>query len=468
MGATKKLTRRNILRGAGSVALGLPFLEGLAPRTARAQDGNDLSRLIVLMQVNGVDVTRFWPTQGAGAISASNLTGTALESLAPYADRLLIPRGLFNSPLASQGTPGDIHGQGIAHKLTCAPMDFEMFSTGTSVDQVVASNLNPDGTPALTLRSGRQITGHMGHISYISPGVPSVGELSPWLAYQDLVGLSNLDPLELERIVARRESVLDLVGDEFDTLMANSKLSQHDREKLDMHSAAIRDLELDMLDNGLVACEWDEDIANQVEELHNSGGIGLDELFPYQTEAHIRLLALAIACGANRAATLLLGSGAYGPIYTWDGMNHQYNHHKLSHGNTQDDDTGAEIPGFLDMVFDIDKWTMRQYALLLDLLDAYEEGDGTVLDNSAVVFTNSLSDGFIHSQGDLPFLVAGSAGGVLKRGEYFEVSAQGSPTNQFWTSILNAVGVRDADGGPVQSFGDMSFGQPGQLDYMFA
>jgi len=149
-------------------------------------------------------------------------------------------------------------------------------------------------------------------------------------------------------------------------------------------------------------------------------------------------------------------------------MNHQYNHHKLSHGNTQDDDTGAEIPGFLDMIYDIDRWTMRQYTLLLDLLDSYEEGDGTVLDNSAVVFTNSLSDGYIHSQGDLPFIVAGSAGGVLKRGQYFEVSAQGSPTNLFWTSILNAVGVRDGDGAPVQSFGDMNFGQPGQLDFMFA
>ena len=467
MGVSRKLTRRHLLRGAGSVAVGLPFLEGLAPRRARAQSDDVMRRLIVFMQVNGVDVARFWPNQGAGTIQASSLTGTAIESLAPYADRLLIPRGLHNSPLPPQGTPGDLHGQGIAHKLTCAPMDFELFSTGVSVDQVVASNLNPDGTPALTLRSGREITGHMGYISYLSPGVPSVGELSPWLAYQDLVGLSGLDPLEIERIVARRESVLDLVGDEFETLMANSKLSQHDRTKLDMHAAAIRDLELDMLDGGLVACDWNEDTESAVQDLHDSGGIGLDEVFPYQTEAHVRLLALAIACGANRAATLLLGSGAFGPIYTWDGMNHQYNHHKLSHGNTQDDDTGAEIPGFEDMIFDIDKWTMRQYTLLLDLLDAYEEGEGTVLDNSAIVYCNSLSNGFIHSPQDLPFIVAGSAGGLFKQGQYFQVSAQGSPINLFWTSILNAMGVRSESGGPVESFGDMAYGEPGQLDDMF-
>ncbi len=468
MAHRNKTTRRNVLRGAGSVAVGLPFLEGLAPKNATAASNNGPCRLVVLFECNGVDTARFWPAQGAGSLSASSFAGTALESLTDYADRLLIPRGVYATPRFNDGTPGDGHMQGMAHKLTAAPIGATGFSDGVSVDQVVAAQFNENGRPALSLRSGPDSSGVAAYISYAEPGVPSVGELNPWLAYQDIVGLSGLDELQVERLVARRESVLDLVGAEFDSLKASPKLAKHDRDKLDMHATAIRDLELDMLDGGLVDCVFTGTTADDLQELHQSGLIGYDQYFHFQTEGHVRLIALAMACGANSAATLLLGSGAFGPIYQFEGMNHQYNHHKLSHGNTQDDDSGAEVPGFEDMIHDIDRWTIRQYTLLLDLLDAYDEADGTILDNSLVVYANELSNGFFHSDTDLPFLIAGSAGGAFKQGQYLEVSGSGEPLTKFWTSVLNGLGVRGDDGGPVTQFGNMTYGAPGQLDSLFA
>jgi len=461
-------SRRNLLRGAGTVALGLPFLEGLAPKKAKAAPGDGKGRLLILFECNGVDTARFWPNQAGGTLQSSSLTGTAMESLAPFADRLLVPRGVYATPRFTDGTPGDGHMQGIAHKLTAEPIGGSGFANGVSVDQVVASQFNEGGKPALSLRSGPESSGVAAYISYAEAGVPSVGELNPWLAYQDIVGLGGLDELQLERLVARRESVLDLVGGEFDSLMANSKLSQHDRSKLDMHASAIRDLELDMIDGGLVPCEFDASTADSFEQLHQSGLLGYDSYFHFQTEAHVRLMALAVACGATNASTLLLGSGAFGPTYQFDGMNHQYNHHKLSHGNTQDDDTGSTVAGFEDMIHDIDRWTMRQYTLLLELLDGYTEADGTLLDNSMVVYVNELSNGFFHTDSDLPFIVAGSSGGMLKQGEYMEVSPSGEPLTKFWTSILNAAGVTAEDGGPVTQFGNMTYGQPGQLDNLFA
>ncbi len=250
--------------------------------------------------------------------------------------------------------------------------------------------------------------------------------------------------------------------------MASSKLSQHDRSKLDMHATAIRDLELDMIDGGLVECVFDQSTAESLEQLSNNGLLGFDSNFHFQTEAHVRLIALAIACGATNAATLLLGSGAFGPTYQFDGMEHQYNHHKLSHGNTQDDNSGSTVAGFRDMIHDIDRWTIRQYTLLLELLDGYQEADGTLLDNSMVVYANELSDGLVHSDTDLPFVIAGSSCGALKQGQYELLGGSGEPLTKFWTTILNAAGVQAEGGGPVTQFGDMTYGAPGQLDSLFA
>lgn len=460
------LTRRTVLRGLGGVAVGLPFLETFAPRTAKAHGGLGLHRFVAFFECNGIDTDRFWPDQGAGVIEGGALAGTALEALGPLSHKLLIPRGCYNAPGINDGTAGDGHQQGVAHRLTAAPIGGNGFCTGVSIDQVIAQHHNPEGRPALTLHAGHLGDGVSSYISYLGDEQPSPAENNPWLAYQDLVGLSGLDELQIEQLVTRRQSVLDLVEDEFDSLMGASQLSQVDRDKLDMHLTAIRDLETDLMD-GLIACELDPDSLEWLESL-DPGQIHLDALFPDTSRLHGRLIAMAMACGATSAATLMLGNGAAGPIYTFDGMEHEYNHHKLSHGNTQDDDSGAEVEGYRDMVHDIDRWHADRFFELIQTLDQYQEGDGTVLDNSVVVWCNELSDGFTHSESDLPFVIAGSGGGYLRQGEYLEVSQSGEPHNRLLTTLLNACGVTDEQGGPMQMFGDPAFGEAGEIDSLKA
>lgn len=468
--------RRNFLRGACGITVGLPVLESLLPRRARAADGDAPRRFVAFCMCNGVEITRFWPTSPYGALTSAGLTGTALEPLSAYADKMLVPRGIHTVPRGYGFDPvaGCDHVKGIGHRLTAQQLDSgTMYATGISLDQLIASKLNDGARPALNLHVGYRYEGTNGVVSYLAGNSPAVGENNPWLAYQDLMGLSNLDEGALVRLTTRRQSVLDLVEDDFARLKSID-LSKADRDKLDMHLTAIRDLEIDMGAAGLVPCTLPDARAAELQAL-DGNSVETDEMYKTVGLMQMDLIALALACGANRAATIMWGSEAGGPVFTWDGMNHQYNHHKLSHGNTADDCSGSSVDGYLDMLFDIDRWYASQLAYLLDRLSEYDEGNGTVLDNSSVVWMNNLSDGKAHQFMDMPYVMFGSCGGYLKTGQYIKVTAQDNtqndqdaPHNKLLCTIANAVGVTGDDGGPLAIFGDPSYGEAGEFDALKA
>ncbi|MEM6991413.1 MAG: DUF1552 domain-containing protein [Myxococcota bacterium] len=466
--------RRNFLRGLGGVTLGLPFLEALQPRVAKAGGGSP-KRFIAFFECNGVEMNRFFPTGNYGPLSAPMLSGTALEPLSGYVDDMLVPRGIHMVPRGfnRDNTPGDDHAKGMVHKLTAQPCaDGSLFATGISVDQEIANQLNEGGRPALNLQVGRQNNNQLGYVSYYGAEQPATGENNPWLAYQDFMGMGDdVDPLVLQRLVARRESVIDLVEEDFARLKATS-LSADDRAKLDMHLTAVRELEISMGDNGLTACVLPDDRAAELQAI-NPDTVGSDSEFRTIGRMQMDILALALACGSTRAATLQWGSGAGGPVFTWDGMSHEYNHHKLSHGNTADDNSGSEVAGYQDMLFAIDQWFAGELAYLLDRLAAYTEADGRLLDNCCTVWMNELSDGLGHNFMDLPYVMLGSCGGYFQTGQYIKVTGQDNPMNDIdaphnmlLTTILNAVGATGAQGGPVENFG--AFGQPGEFDVLKA
>ncbi len=454
------MKRRLFLEGALGATLGLPFLESLATSGEAQAAPGDNARFIAFFCCNGVNQNTYWPTTGYGAIDSAALQTCALAPMSAYADRILIPRGIHKTPrgYGQEQTVGDDHANGMAGKLTAQRCGSDTYAMGISLDQYIAQALNEPGTPALTLLVGNKANNVLGHISYTGAGQPVTGENNPALAYQDLVGLGNLDDEELARLLARRQSVLDLVSDEYDYLLSR-KLSKADRDKLDMHFTAVRDLEISM--SGGIECILDP--AREAEILGVDGGsVALDANFKMIGRMQMDVLALAIACGATRAATLQWGSGAGGPIFDWDGISHNYNHHKLSHGTTEDGDcSNCDVPGYQQMLTDIDRWYAGEFAYLLDKLDAYQEIDGTVLDNSAVVMMNELGDGKGHTYTDLPYVIAGSCGGYLRTGQYINMgngsntNSLDAPHNKLLCTLANAVGVQE-NGGPVTSFGDLT------------
>ncbi|MFO0548639.1 MAG: DUF1552 domain-containing protein [Polyangiaceae bacterium] len=462
------MKRRLFLRGALGATLCLPFLESLKPKVASAEGASD-SRLIVFFCCNGVNMDRWWPNVGYGALSEGSFTSEcALAPLAPYANRLLIPRGMHMSPrgFGWDASAGDDHAKGMGCKLTARPLiEGSVYADGISVDQHIAKSVNADGKPALALMAGWRASGVLGHISYTGSNQPVTAESNPRLAYLDMVGLGNLGDEELARLTARRESVLDLVQGEYQYLLSR-KLSTADRTKLQQHFDVVRDLETSI--NGSIQCKLPPGTEAELDGI-NPDTVQNDSDYRTVGRLQMDVLALAIACGATRVATMMWGSGAGGPIFTWDGMSHQYNHHKLSHGNTKDDNSGGDVPGYEDMLFDIDHWYATEYAYLLSKLDAYEEAGVSVLDKSAVVFMNELSHGKDHDFRDLPVVIAGGCNGYFKQGEYVKVTAQAdtrndadAPHNKLLTTLCNAMGV------PETHFGDPNLGEDGEFDQLKA
>ncbi len=149
-----QINRRAFLRGAGGIAVGLPFLEGLQSLSAWAQDANPIFSFFIMAQ-NGVIQDKFWPS-ATGPITTSTLAGKALEPIADFASNLLVLRGVS----APGGNPGDCgHAQGCVQAITGAkPASGGNSSTagGPSADVVISNALNPANVDPLTLYSGTQ------------------------------------------------------------------------------------------------------------------------------------------------------------------------------------------------------------------------------------------------------------------------------------------------------------------------
>jgi hypothetical protein len=457
------VSRRHFLRGFGGVALGLPFLEALAPREAHAQAAA-IQRFGVFYACNGVDMSRWFPNGEYGALTDQHLLGTANEALVPFRNKLLIPRGLHMAPRAGGRDPGggDDHGRCMAHKLTAFPAALDnALATGPSIDYLLAQRINPgpEGArrPALNLMVGRPngVAGY-DYISYSGPRQAIQAVNNPWDAYASLVSLNSVTDQSAEardRILRQRQSVLDLVRTQFERLR-QLPLSATDREKLDMHFTAVREVEVQVSATGL-AC-LDPDIQTRATPFQNNLAAALEEAqYPAVADLQVDIYALALACDMTRVATLHFDRGSGGPTFRWDGMEHEYNHHKLSHGKVRDDCFGEStaggcenVAGFQDMLHDIDRWHQRKLARLLERLDAYVEADGrTVLDNSAILYTNEMSDGKLHSFMDLPYLIAGSAAGRFRQNLYFPLGPTGqrddsAPHNRLLNTILNVMGVQ--------------------------
>jgi hypothetical protein len=222
---------------------------------------------------------------------------------------------------------------------------------------------------------------------------------------------------------------------------------------------------------GLPSCNLPSEIVSEMSAL-DPKKLGDDSEYKQVGRLHLDVLAIALACGHTSVGSILWGRGSGGPIFRWDGMSHVYNHHKLSHGTTLDNG-GDAVAGYEAMIADIDKWYAAQYAYLLDRLSSYPEGSGTLLDNSAVLWANELSDGKAHDFRDMPWVIAGSAAGALKQGQYVKVTKESStlndkdaPHNMLLTTLLNAVGAKDDSGNPYSNFG--TYGSPGEMSELKA
>jgi hypothetical protein len=214
-------------------------------------------------------------------------------------------------------------------------------------------------------------------------------------------------------------------------------LGQADRAKLDEYLSGVREIERRV------------EMAEEQSPRKLVAGVEKPSGVPEEYAEHIRLmsdmLVLAFRGNLTRVATFMFANAgsnrSYRPIGVPDG------HHDLSHhgGN----------PEKLDKIRQINRFHVAQLAYLLEKMKATPEGEGTLLDNSMIVYGSGLSDGNRHNNENLPVILAGGGSGTITPGRHVRYPTETPMTNLF-LSMLDRVGA------PAAFVGDST----GRLPYL--
>jgi hypothetical protein len=439
------VSRRAVLRGAG-VALTLPFLESLAPRTARAADVP--LRFLAYYVPNGHWMDSYKMPAG----SLAKLSET-LSPLAPLSNKLLVLQGLDRA----YGKTVAGHASGTTSFLTCTQAKTTQGAdvlAGISIDQLMAPVLGAGGRfPSLQLG--------------IDGGIPSLGNCDTGFAcaYTRTVSWSSAttpmnkltradavftylfgdsDPAataaEQQKRTAYNKSILDAVLGQVQTL--SGQLGSSDKPVLEAYMTNLRQVETQLaaINGASCAAKLPDSLPPQP-SLQQELGVFFD------------LMVLALQCDLTRVATFMYGNGlslrSYG--FLDDGTFSPRAHHEISHH-------GGDAANY-NLLKVIDKFEIEQFATFLQKMDSVVEGNGkTLLDNSLVLYGNELADANAHERSNIPCMVAGG-GGRLSMGRALDYGSK--PMANLHIALLQLLRVRlGEDGKPapdgtqdIQSFG---------------
>lgn len=441
------ISRRTVLRGTG-VALALPWLEAMRMPQARAAARDQAERpvrMAALFFPNGVREDRWTPEQ-----TGDNWELTSqLQPLADLKDQVSVVSGLWHQATNT----GDGHYVKDAAWLTGTTITkttgVNLNSGGVSVDQVAAEKLGRfTPLPSLELgvepvRSG--VDGVVGytrvygaHISWRTPTQPLAKEINPRLVFE-----------RMTRVAAGQTEgrsnrpLLDLVGE--DAKRLRDRLGSSDRHRMDQYLDSVHALE-----QRLERAESSAETAWKSKVDFGSRTAPADD--PKEHAERVRLMldmiALAFESDVTRVSTFMFGNSVSTVNFSFlDGVHES--HHETSHHQNK--------PEKLDQYEKISTWHVAQFAYLLNKLRSIPEGDSNVLDNSVILFGSALRDGNKHSPHDVPLVLAGRAGGVLRSGQHVKL-ANDSPMANLLLTMLHASGVDAAH------FADSS----GLIDSLFA
>jgi len=439
----QSLNRRTFLRGAGA-SLALPLLDGMQPAWGAATAAAAPPvRLAWVFFPNGANIQQWKPT----AEGADWKTSATLEPLAKLRDDVLVLSGLAHANAEARGDGAGDHARSAAAFLTGvhpAKTSGAGIRAGISADQFIAEKIgHATRLPSLELGteagrvSGNCDSGYScaysGNISWRSESQPAAKEINPRLAFERLFGARDRDENAQAKRLARQQSILDVVADQSRNLQ--KRLGGDDRRKLDEYFQSVREVErrldhqakleadgkLEKLADGKLANDQGQEVKAPTDH-------------PADLTEHIRLMydlmVLAMRTDSTRVLTFMLASEGSNRRYPMIEVNN--GHHELSHHQNNESK--------MKQVAKIDRFLVEQYAYFVEKLRATPEGEGTLLDNSIVLYGGAISDGNRHNHNDLPVVVAGRGGGALTPGRHVR-STDGTPLCNLFLSMFAAAGV---------------------------
>jgi hypothetical protein len=428
----KHLSRRALIKGAGT-SLALPLLESMIPagRAWAQSDATPRVRAGFIYIPHGATMSRWTPAKSGTDFEFSEI----LAPLEPFRDSINVISDLAHPQAYGPGGATAHHNRSSAVFLSGAMAQAGAEARlGITADQVAAAAIGQD-TPLpsleLMINEGSLSCGdglscaYRNTISWQSPTSPLPMENNPQVVFERLFGDGSTNQ---ERLARRTQalSLLDAVTNQIAVL--DRSLPSDDRARLDLFLTDVREIERRIANAGS----------------RTSDLLGIPERpagIPEDIEAHIKLMmdlqVLAWQTDITRVTTFQLASELSNTVYPASGIRESF--HILSHHSNLEENKARFAV--------LNRYHVELLAYLLGKLAALPEGDGSVLDNSMILYGSGMSDGNEHNHGPLPVVLAGRAGGALSGGRHLRHAADTTMSNLL-LAMLQKLGIEQV------SFGD--------------
>ena len=437
------VSRRTFLQGVG-VSMSLPWMESISVWGAEAATtgaatagavttaaGTFPLRFAVMFMGCGINGNHWWAKGNGADMKLSK----SLEPLAPLKTKINVINGLFNPHAVGKG----IHPGQTGNLLSGVPLQKgATIRGGITMDQVLANHIGQDTLqPSMVLACEQPMTGYhetnfsnaySSHISWRTAESPVPNEVYPSLAF---------DSLFENRGTLRNQSVLDRVKERAQDL--SRQVSASDRGKLDEYLTSVREVE-----TRIERLRKDKDKAEERAKDRGQSVLAMERPengLPEDQRDHARLMvdiiALAFQTDKTRIASLLLCRDLSSMYYPF--LDVRQGHHSASHDDLSE---GYER---------ISRFHLSQMAYLATRLEAMPEGEGTVLDNSCLLWLSNMWAGWKHDNMKLPVVMAGGLGGRLETGRSLDYLYDGDDNRKvcsLYLSIMDRMGVQ------LDRFGD--------------
>ena len=430
------ISRRALLRGVGA-AVALPLLDSMAP--ALAATPKAVGRVGVVYVPNGIMMNQWLPAKTGADFEFTRL----LKPLERFREDIIVTSGLSNH--AAQKAKGGGHAKASGSFLSATQPKYTAGAdvmAGTTFDQVVAKHFTAESRVSslqLGCEDSRMIgncdTGsscaYTNSLSWKNPETPLAVEVNPRSVFERLFGTMDpsLDAATRARRMLYKKSILDLTRENTATL--TGKLGASDKRKLDEYLTSIREVE-----TRIAKSENDPDLPTG----EKPSGI------PFEFREYVKLMfdlqVIAWQSDITRVSTMMIGRE--GSVRTYPEIGVPDPHHPLTHHRNH--------PDFIEKVTLINLFHVELFSHFLDKLKSTQDGDGSLLDHSTIMYGGALSDGNGHSNHNLPLIVAGHAGGL--RGGRHVAAKPMTPVANLFVNMMDRAGV------PTESFGDST----GKLD----
>lgn len=443
----KHIARRTLLRGAGT-ALALPLLDAMIPAgTALAQTaaGQTPSRFFGGFVPHGA-APGYWVPEQEGALPAE--LPFIWKPLEPYRNYMNILSGLHAT--SAEPPPGETGADHwVAAAFLCAEKPKKTAGAdvyaGQTIDQIIAQRIGRESLlPSMEISvedpgSGSSNCGegyscvYTNTIAWTSPTKPLPMELNPQVVFERMFGSGSSPEQRLERR-ARNKSILDSINDKLGSM--RREISVPDRDRLDAFAENVREIERRIQLASSITVTAPEDLAIPP---------GIPQSFDEHIKLMFDLLALSWQADISRVGTMLFARDLTGRVYPESEAPTLGFHGASHHG---------EDPASIKELSKINQYHVKMLAYFVDKLAKTEDGDGSLLDHSLLLYGSNMGNPNQHHHYDVPHVLIGGNNGRIKGGRHLAYPTKTVPTGNLLLSLLDQFGIeRD-------SFGDST----GRLD----